>query len=75
MFTNRISGYFEMAEQSRHVPKAAFVAVPMHMAGCSRPFAAGAHDLYRLAYETAKAELHNRLVALLRSRWDLIHLS
>lgn len=75
MLTNRISGYFESLQRERRkMPRPGFIAVPAQLVGCPRPFAAPA-DLYRLAYESAKAELQNQLLALLRSRWELIHLS
>lgn len=76
MFTNRISGYFEQAEQTprTHMPKTGFVALPAHLMGRPQPFSS-AQDIYRYAYECAKAELLNQLVALLRSRWDLMHVT
>jgi hypothetical protein len=75
MFTNRISGFFEQMEQSKRMANSAsFVTVPGQLIGRSQPFASS-QDIYRYAYECAKAELHNRLVALLRSRWDLTHLT
>jgi len=73
MFTNRISGHFEQHQQvERRTPQPGFVAIPAHLAGRPQPFHS-CQDIYRYAYECARAEMHERLVALLRSRWDLIH--
>lgn len=74
MFTNRITGYLEQAERAQRAQQTrpGFVAIPGHMPGRALPFAS-AQDLYRYAYECAKAELLNQLVTLLRSRWDLMH--